>query len=191
MIEKAWIEPKFAIIYAKLSSEFGKLDNFKWGEKREKSESDGKKKGSNPFKTVLIKVVQEVFEDDFSQKTKKEEAEKLETISEENEEGSKVEEAEEELDITTLKKKIIGNVRFIGELLLQKVLGKKIVFYCIGHLIECFFKHYAISSEKNHGDLAEIYFEALIELIEKVGDKFENNEDKFSEEQFNVFLKKI
>lgn len=37
MIEKAWIEPKFAIIYAKLSSEFGKLDNFKWGDKKEKT----------------------------------------------------------------------------------------------------------------------------------------------------------
>ena len=34
MIEKAWIEPKFATIYAKLSSEFGKLNNFKWGEKK-------------------------------------------------------------------------------------------------------------------------------------------------------------
>lgn len=68
MIEKAWIEPKFAIIYAKLSSDFGKLNNFKWGEKKDKSED--KKKGSNPFKTVLIKVVQEFFEDDFTLKEK-------------------------------------------------------------------------------------------------------------------------
>ena len=156
MIEKAWIEPKFATIYAKLSSEFGKLNNFKWGEK--KSEGESKKKGSNPFKTVLIKVVQEVFEDDFTQKPKGE-TEKLETIQEENEsEEVKKETIEEELDTKTLKKKIIGNVRFIGELLLEKVLSKKIVFYCIGHLIECFFKHYAIAHEKNHNELAEIYF---------------------------------
>lgn len=192
MIEKAWIEPKFAIIYAKLSSEFGKLDNFKWGEKRE---PEGKKKGSNPFKTVLIKVVQEVFEDDFTQKDRREK-EKLEVIKEEPEGEAKqekevVEDKEEEFDIKTLKKKIIGNVRFIGELLLQKVLSKKIVFYCIGHLLECFFKHYALAADKNHSDLAEIYFESLVELIEKVGDKFESAEDKFTQEQFGSFLKKF
>jgi hypothetical protein len=79
-----------------------------------------------------------------------------------------------------IKKKIIGNVRFIGELLLQKVLSRRIVYYCIGHLLECFFKHYSKASIKHSNELAEIYFEALIELVEKVGDKFENKEDKLT-----------
>ena len=106
MIEKAWIEPKFATIYARLSSEFGKLDKFKWGgEKKE----EGKKSKINPFKTVLIKVVQQVFEDDFTGSKKE-----AEDIIEEASEGAKVEKPKEDFDAKTIKKKVIGNVRFIG-----------------------------------------------------------------------------
>ena len=72
------------------------------------------------------------------------------------------------------------------------MLNKKIVYYCTGHLIEAFLKHYALASAgQKHSELAEIYFESLVELIEKVGAKFENDEDKLTPEDFEGLKEKI
>lgn len=78
--------------------------------------------------------------------------------------------------VKELKKKIIGNVEFIGELIIQKVLSTKVVYLCGGTLIKHFFDQHN-TTPPNHVNavLAEIFIEAVIKIIEKVGEKFETN----------------
>ena len=74
MIEKAWIEPKFSVIYAQLCKDLAKAKDFQFSlneganlegeeekkeeKKEDKKEGEKKKKENNPFKNLLIKEVQ-------------------------------------------------------------------------------------------------------------------------------------
>ena len=69
------------------------------------------------------------------------------------------------------KKKILGNVKFIAELIRSKVLRKRIMKICISRLLHTFLtKHYNF---KKTGQLIDsyfdYYFEAVIEFVENVG----------------------
>lgn len=174
MIEKAWIEPKFSVIYAQLCSHLTKVKEFQFSlsegtgedqeekkdeKKDEKKEGEKKKKENNPFKNLLIKEVQQLFDDTEEEKSMSSEKDKLVA----------------EAKVKERKKKIIGNIEFIGELISQKVLSTKVVFLCGGTLIKHFFDQH--NAEPNHVNsiLAEIFMEAVIKIIEKVGERFETS----------------
>lgn len=70
------------------------------------------------------------------------------------------------------KKKILGNVRFIGELIIQKVLSSIVSSLCVLDLLNHFFEQLHMN-QPNSKYLAEIFMEAIIELIEKIGERFE------------------
>lgn len=176
MIEKAWIEPKFTVIYAQLCKDLAKVKDFQFNltegaamegeedrkeEKKEseKKEGEKKKKESNPFKNLLIKEVQQLFDDTEEEKSLATEKDK------------EVAEAK----IKDRKKKIIGNVEFIGELISQKVLSTKVIFLCGGTLIKHFFDQHNAPTNHVNNILAEIFIEAVIKIIEKVGEKFETS----------------
>lgn len=74
-----------------------------------------------------------------------------------------------------LKKKIISNVKFIAELILNKILNKRIIKVCIYELFKSFLTHYyAFSNDKNPEDsIYDYHYEAVIEFIENIGEKYE------------------
>jgi hypothetical protein len=78
------------------------------------------------------------------------------------------------------KKKILSNVMFIAKLIICKVLKKHIIKYCISQLFQSFLNHfYAYSKDKQIEDsIFDFYYEAIIEFIVNVGEKYESIDDK-------------
>lgn len=158
IIEKAWGQPKYASTYAKLCSEFSKIagDKFTFQAKDKKSE-----KKENPFKVFLISKVQHSFD------------KKLEEVPEfQNDE-------EKDNWLRETKKKILGNVKFIAELIRSKVLKKRIMKICISQLIFTFLAKYYYFRESGNiiDSYYDYYFEALIEFIENVGEFYEKMDE--------------
>ena len=149
--DRAWVQPKYASTYAKLCLDFSKtnVSKFKY------IESKDDKKAQNPFKTYLIEKVQQTFNIKYN--------EDFETKE------------EQDKYITSIKKKILGNVKFIAELIRIKVLKRKIAKYCINHLLMTFLVYHAMHA--NTGKFIyshyDHYIEATIEFIEYIGEKFD------------------
>ncbi len=76
-------------------------------------------------------------------------------------------EEEKEKHLTDTKKKILGNVKFIAELIRSKLLKKKIMKICISQLIFTFLAkyYYFRKTDKLIDSYFDYYFEALIEFI--------------------------
>ena len=122
IIEKSWEQPKYAASYAKLCSVFTKIDekDFKF-----EVENLKKDKKSNPFKHLLVEKVQHSF--DKQEKNIPEFENKF----------------AEESYLREIKKNMIGNVKFIGELIKSKVIRKKTIKYCVQNLMLTFLQeHY-------------------------------------------------
>ena len=73
----------------------------------------------------------------------------------------------------------MGNVKFIAELILSKVLKKKIMKICISQLLFTFLGkyYYFRKTSKLVDSYYDYYFEALIEFIENVGDFYEKMDE--------------
>lgn len=78
-----------------------------------------------------------------------------------------------------LKKKFIGNIKFIGELINVKVIIKRVAYICFLELFQAFLEDYA---EDRPGD--ELSLEGMIVIIEKSG-KFLESKEKDSSTPFD------
>lgn len=154
IIQKSWEQPKYAASYAKLSSYFARIDNSKFAF----SDSTGSKK--NPFKFILIEKVQHSFDKrELKAPTEKDDIEKF---------------AKE------AKNLLMGNVKFIAELIKIKLLRKRTIKYCVSILIKNFLEGY-YNFHKNKVTELNFYeynFEALIEFLENLGEKYESIDEK-------------
>ena len=110
-IKKAWDQPKYASTYAKLCQDFNKINP-----KEFKFEKTSKKEKDNPFKLFVVESVQHSFD------------QKIEMFP--------VFQSQEDKDqyLKDFKKRILSNVKFIAELIICKVLKKRIIRYCISQM---------------------------------------------------------
>lgn len=83
------------------------------------------------------------------------------------------------------KKRILSNVKFIAELILNKVLKKKTMKYCISKLFQSFLTHFYsyIHDKKAEDSVYDYHFEAIIEFIENIGEKYDAVEEKEKEKE--------
>lgn len=74
---------------------------------------------------------------------------------------------------------IIGNVKFIAELIKIKLIPKKTIKYCISQLINNFLEgFYSFHKEGvKEFNFYEFHFEAVIEFLENLGEKYEEIDD--------------
>ena len=86
---------------------------------------------------------------------------------------------------TKLKKFVLGNVNFIGELINIQILSKKIVFQCIDNLFARFNKEEADKS------LKMINLEAIVILLDNFGTLLKAKEAKMKEEDKKEFNEKV
>ena len=156
IIKKAWDQPKYASTYAKLCQDFCKKmpSEFKF--------EGGKKEKENPFKYLLIDRVQHSFD------------EKIEEFPEFKTPEDK------ELFLKGTKKQILSNVKFIAELIVCKILRKMIIKYCISKFFQSFLNHYYafMHNEKIEDSIYDYHYEAIIEFIENIGEKYESIDEK-------------
>lgn len=78
------------------------------------------------------------------------------------------------------KNLIIGNVKFIAELIKIKLIPKKTIKYCISQLINSFLGNFYdfFKNGVTEFNFYEFYFEAVIEFLENLGDKYEEIDEK-------------
>lgn len=79
----------------------------------------------------------------------------------------------------------MSNVKFIAELILCRILKKRTIKYCISQLFQSFLKHYYafIHDKKIEDSVYDFHYEAIIEFIENIGEKYEGLEEKEKEHQ--------
>ena len=157
---KAVNEQAFVSLYAKLCKEFDK----KLPQRNEKAAG---KKTTSKMRSKLLDQCKEIFKIENNEKF---------------DEYIKVDDPiEREIK---LKKFVLGNVNFIGELINNVVLSKKIVFQCIENL----FKRFENSMDVQ---LKLINLEAIVILMDKFGTLLKNSESKMKKEDLDNFNKKI
>ena len=156
LIEKAWNEVKYCKLYANLCEYLGKIESLCF-----------ENAGKNYFKSYLISKIQGVFEDEGQLKIKT--AKSLDEMTTE----------EKELYYSKRKKRILGNVTFIGELIAMKFLATKVMTYSTRILLNKYFTGLAeatntpsASSESNAAS-HEDHIEGLIQLYVIAGKTFE------------------
>ncbi|CAK91084.1 unnamed protein product (macronuclear) [Paramecium tetraurelia] len=147
IIEKSQTEPKYRKLYTKLCQLLIKEPQLTIV----KEKQDGKAKSVSLFKNQLLNQVQQVFDE---RKNKKEDLSHM-----------KPEEREQYHLIR--KQKIMGNVRFIGDLFLSKVLPILAVEYAIRELISDYVAQYLPNQENSEESI-----EGLIELLDQIGGSY-------------------
>ena len=166
LFQKAINEKAFVNLYAKLCKE---LDN-SLPQRMENKQNDGKTNKKNPsvFRSKLLDKCREIFKIDNNTKI--------------NEYIKETDPYEREIK---LKKFILGNVNFIGELIRNKILSRKNVYGCINNLFKRF--------EKEGGDrqLKLINLEGIVILIDKFGTLMNSQLIKINEIELRDFEKKI
>ena len=166
LFQKAINEKTFVNLYAKLCKE---LDN-SLPQRMENKQNDGKTNKKNPsvFRSKLLDKCREIFKIDNNTKI--------------NEYIKETDPYEREIK---LKKFILGNVNFIGELIRNKILSRKNVYGCINNLFKRF--------EKEGGDrqLKLINLEGIVILIDKFGTLMNSQLIKINEIELRDFEKKI
>ena len=166
LFQKAINEKAFVNLYAKLCKE---LDN-SLPQRMENKQNDGKtnKKDPSVFRNKLLDKCREIFKIDNNTKI--------------NEYIKETDPYEREIK---LKKFILGNVNFIGELIRNKLMSRKNVYGCINNLFKRF--------EKEGGDrqLKLINLEGIVILIDKFGTLMNSQLIKINEIELRDFEKKI
>ena len=157
---KAVNEQAFVFLYAKLCKEFDK-------KLPQKTNKNGKKSTSE-MRVKLLDKCKGIFQIEHNEKF-----DKYITVSDPNEREIK------------MKKFVLGNVNFIGELINNFVLSKKIVFQCIENLFKRFEK---IETDEK---LRVINLEAIVVLMDKFGTLLKNSESKMKKEMLDEFNQKI
>lgn len=168
IIERAWEQPRYASSYAKLCNYFTKIEEKDFKFHIEGLKEKDKKNPTNCFKHLLIERVQHSFD------------------KKEKKEIDPADEYAREIYLKDVKKNILGNVKFIGELIKSKVIKKKTIKYCIKTLMLSFLsEHYQfVKTQEFHFSYYEYQFEALIEFLENLGEKYESiDEDAKEKEQ--------
>ena len=160
---KAVNEQAFVFLYAKLCKEFDK----KLPQRTEKNNKNGKKSTSE-MRVKLLDKCKGIFQIEHNEKF-----DKYITVSDPNEREIK------------MKKYFLGNVNFIGELINNLVLSKKIVFQCIENLFKRF------ENIETDEKLRVINLEAIVVLMDKFGTLLKNSESKMKKEDLDEFNKKI
>ena len=162
LFQKAVHEKAFVIIYAKLCKELDK----ELPQKVDKGPTQ--KKATSIMRSKLLDKCREIFKIENNEKI---------------DEYVKVKDPDErEIKV---KKFILGNVNFIGELINIQLLSKKIVFQCIDNLFKRF--------EKEEGDdkLRLINLEAIVILTDKFGTLINKQKTKIKPEDLKDFTSKV
>ena len=132
IFEKALDEPNFGSMYAslciKLTNELVKVQPW-----------TGEAGQSNSFRRALITNCQQEFqknakwteEDGLSSKDRSSRRKALESLTPEE----KLKFAEEEYERAKLKRRVLGNIRFVGELFIKGMIGEKIMHQCVIQLL--------------------------------------------------------
>ena len=163
LFTKAVNEKAFVFLYAKLCKELDK----KLPQRVEKKVKDGKKPTSQ-MRSKLLDKCKEIFKIENNEKF---------------DEYIRVDDpTEREIK---LKKFVLGNVNFIGELINNIVLSKKIVFQCIENLFKRF------ENSQTDEQLKLINLEAIVILMDKFGTLLKNSESKMKKEDLDNFNIKI
>ncbi|KAJ3035219.1 hypothetical protein HK097_004261, partial [Rhizophlyctis rosea] len=160
VFEKAIDEPNFGSMYAqlcaRLSTELPKVETW--------VELDAK---NNVFRRSLLNKCQEEFEkaekwsndDSSSLEERRERRKHLESLS--SEEKQKI--AEEDYQRGKLKRRVLGNMAFIGELFIKGMLSEKIMHACITQML------------KNVNEPEEEEIESLCKLMTTVGARLDHD----------------
>lgn len=163
IFEKALDEPNFGAMYAqlcaKLSQELPKVQSW--------IELDAK---NNTFRRVLLNRCQEEFEkgarwsesEEKLTEQRREARKRLDTMT--NEEKLKI--AEEDYERGKLKRRVLGNIRFIGELFIKGLITEKIMHACLMQLL------------KNVNDPEEEDIESLCKLMTTIGARLDHSKAK-------------
>ena len=169
LFNKSVNEKAFVKLYAKLCKDFDKKLP-----QRTEPKPDAKNKNGTPKKPTSVMRVKLL--DKCRQIFKIENNEKFDAYI-------KVQDPVERE--TKLKKFVLGNVNFIGELINIQILSKKIVFQCIDNLFARFNKEEADKS------LKMINLEAIVILLDNFGTLLKVKEAKMKEEDKKEFNEKV
>ena len=162
LFQKAVHEKAFVSIYAKLCKELDK----ELPQKVDKGLAN--KKATSQMRSKLLDKCREIFKVESNEKI-----EEYIKVKDEDEREVKV------------KKFILGNVNFIGELINIQLLSKKIVFQCIDNLFKRF--------EKQEGDkkLRLISLEAIVILTDKFGTLVNKQKQKIKPDDYKLFCNNL
>ena len=163
LFNKSVNEKAFVKLYAKLCKDFDKKLPQKAPIKEEKK-GDKVKKSNSMMRSKLLDKCKEIF--------KIENNEKFDSYI-------KVQDPDERN--TKLKKFVLGNVNFIGELINIQILSKKIVRQCLNNLFERFF------DLKSDESLKMINLEAIVILLDNFGTLLKLKEAKMKSEDKKTF----
>ena len=163
LFQKAVHEKAFVNLYAKLCKDLDKELPQRMG----KSSAHGKKTGSSEMRSKLIDKCREIFKIDNN-----EQIDGYIKVKDPDEREGKI------------KKFILGNVNFIGELISIKLLSKNIVFQCIDKL----FGRY---DNKEEGGLRLISLEGIVILTDKFGTLINKQKDSIEDIEFKEYVKNI
>ena len=159
LVKKAWNEPMYTKLYAKLVNTLYK-NKFKWDK-------------ANKYKTVKTLVLGKVEDaytrgfDAYYQLTKK------------IHDDDKMEAKEKFEQLFKQKKLLLGNINFICELFFFKILNFKLFKLIILYGIGRFTKEYIrVENTKDKFTIKEDYLEALIKFFENAGKQIEETEEK-------------
>jgi hypothetical protein len=166
LFQKAVHEKAFVNIYAKLCKE---LDKDLPQKIEKKNNASLNKKPTSIMRNKLLEKCREIFKIENNSKF---------------DEYIKVDDPIEREQ--KLKKFVLGNVNFIGELINIQLLSKKIVFQCIDNLFK------RCDNTKTDEKLRLINYEAIVILIDKFGTLINNkHKSKIKEEDMITFTSKI
>ena len=162
LFNKSVNEKAFVKLYARLCKDFDK----KLPQKsiKEDKKNDKNKKSNSVMRAKLLDKCKEIF--------KIENNEKFDSYI-------KVQDKEERN--SKLKKFVLGNVNFIGELINIQILSKKIVRQCLNNLFTRFF------DEKSDEFLKMINLEAIVILLDNFGTLLKLKEAKMKSEDKKTF----
>ncbi|ORX55356.1 hypothetical protein BCR36DRAFT_281579 [Piromyces finnis] len=170
VFDKALDEPNFGSLYAELcksiSDELPKIQSWMIDKKSENK--------NNLFRKLLLNKCQLEFE----KEVKWTEENKITKPVSEMTEEEKNEWATKETERIKIKRRSLGNIKFIGELFKLSMLSEKIMHQCVGKLL---FSNFENPEEED--------LESLCNLMKTIGRKLDNNEK--AQKHMNLYFDKI
>jgi len=167
LFKKAVHEKAFVFLYAKLCKDLDK----DLPQKSEKAQADKNAKVTtvpSKMRTRLLDICKEIFKSEGNTKL---------------DQYVKVTDADERE--AKLRKFLLGNVNFIGELINTQTLSKKIVFGCLNNLFA------RVEKPDTEKLLRQINLEAIVILLDKFGTMINKQDKKIKPEDLSDFNKRI
>lgn len=161
LFKKAVNEKSYVTLYAKLCKEL----DLSLPQKSEKAKPGTKQ--ASVFRSKLLDKCKEIFKTDNNIKI-----DQYIKVTDPEERESK------------LKKFLLGNVNFIGELINAKILSRKIVFQCLKDL---FARVEKVTEDPASILIKNINIEAIVILIDKFGTLINKPENKIKEDELHEF----